>query len=154
MPRITSPSQHSMARALLSTALRCVIEDGSHLVIASHKPLPSTCYMPCTRLGPQNPSRKGRETGRKVQTLNPLHPNTFLALVLKLRGRGSEHIVKNGWNMISEAYWNSPLPEPCYRLGPGWGDTSVPVIICIRGLVSDSGQSYSLSDLRKQKPNF
>lgn len=43
MPRVTSPNQHPMARALLSATLRCVIEDGSRLVTSSHKPLPSTC---------------------------------------------------------------------------------------------------------------
>lgn len=82
---------------------------------------PAQHLLPRARLGLQNPSRTRWETGREEQTLNPLHPNTFPALVLKLRSRGSEHILKNGWNIISEAYWNSPLPEPCYSLGPWVG---------------------------------
>lgn len=96
-------------------------DHGSRPVISSHEPLPSTCLTPRTRLGLRNPSRERWGTGRKVQTRNPLHPNTFPAPVLKLRGRGSEHILKNGWNVISEACGNSPSPDPCYGLGPWAG---------------------------------
>lgn len=134
-------------------------DHGSRPVISSHEPLPSTCLTPRTRLGLRNPSRERWGTGGKVQTRNPLHPNTFPASVLKLRGRGSEHILKNGWNVISEACGNSPSPDPCYGLGPWagrhtWAEPHTCACRnCILGLVSASGQPYSFFDLRQQKPS-